>query len=111
MAVGTVVPFAAMRVNFTLVSQNEALLRHVREFAQGLGWTVEAAPASAISVFQSDGQLAPDHLVRLLTYVGLAAAKSGVDSSEPLCQVTYREDNAAAEVTMGLRIAQFDMKA
>jgi hypothetical protein len=99
-----------MRVQFTLVSRNGALLRLVSEFAQGLGWTVEAAPTSAISVFQSDGQLAPDHLVRLLTYVGLAAAKTGVDSSEPLCEVTYREDNAAAQVTMGLRIAHFDMK-
>jgi hypothetical protein len=100
-----------MRVHFTLVSQNDTLLRLVRDFAQGLGWAVEAAPASAISVSQSDGQLAPEHLVRLLTYVALGAAKTGVDSSEPLCQVRYREENAGAEVTLGLQIAQFDMKA
>ena len=98
-----------MTVHFTLVSDNELLLRLVREFAQGLGWTVEEAPVG-ISVVQPDILDGGDHLLRLLTYVALAAAKAGIDASEPLCHVRYREGKGA-EVSLGVRIADFDMKA
>jgi hypothetical protein len=100
-----------MTVRFTLVSENELLLRLVREFAQGLGWTVEDAPASVgVTVVQPDILEGSDHLLRLLTYVALGAAKAGIDASEPLCRVRYREGKGA-EVSVGLRIAEFDMRA
>jgi hypothetical protein len=35
--------------------------------------------------------------------VALSATKSGVETSEPLCRVTFREAGAASEVTLGLK--------
>jgi hypothetical protein len=100
-----------MTIRFTLVTQNDMLGRLVREFAEGLGWTVEDASASLVTVVQPDGLEGAEHLVRLLTYVALCAAKAGVDPSEPICRVRYREGKAGAEVSLGLRIAEFHMRA
>jgi len=98
-----------MTVHFILVSENELLLRLVREFAQGLGWTAEEAP-EGISVVQPDMLDGGDHFLRLLTYVALAAAKAGIAASEPLCRVRYREGKGA-EVSLSVRIAGFAMNA
>ena len=98
-----------MTVRFTLVSENELLLRLVREFAQGLGWTVEDASPSVVTVRQPDVLEGSDHLLRLLTYVALGTAKAGIDVSDPICRVGYREGKGA-EVSLGLRIADFDMR-
>jgi hypothetical protein len=99
-----------MRAELTVVSQNESLLRLVREFAEGLGWTLGSAAPSAISLLQPEPEetRGPDHLLNLLTYVALNAVKTGAGSSEPLCRIRYREGHAW-EVTLGIRITEFNL--
>jgi hypothetical protein len=86
------------------------LLRHVREFAEGLGWTLASDAPSAINLVEPDEGRDPDHLLNLLTYVSLTAAQAGIQTSEPLCRIQYRE-GPASQVTLGLRIAEFDLKS
>jgi hypothetical protein len=43
-----------------------------------------------------------------LTYVALSATKAGIDPSEPDCRIKYRQGEAS-EVTLGIRIADFDL--
>jgi hypothetical protein len=56
-------------------------------------------------------QASDETLLHLLTHVALSATKSGVEPSEPLCRVTFREAGAASEVTLGLKIASFDLQS
>ena len=100
---------AAVRLQLTVVSDNGMLLRHVREFAEGLGWKLASDAPSAINLVEPDEGRGPDQLLNLLTYVSLSAARAGVDPSEPLCRIQYRE-GPASQVTLGLRIAEFDLK-
>ena len=91
-----------MTVHLRLVSESERLVRLVGEFAQGLGCTLEAAPPGS-------GELraevpGAEALLELLSYVALSATKLGVQVLESLCEVTYRHDTAASDVTLGLRI-------
>ena len=97
-----------VQIEFTVISQNEALLRLVREFAEGLGWTRGSSPPSAISLLQSEQTPGGNDLLNLLAYTALSAAKIGAESSEPLCRIRYREGQAS-EVRLGLRIAEFDL--
>jgi hypothetical protein len=92
-----------MTVSVTLVSENDLVLRLVRDFAQGLGCPVDMGPmSSGIRIDVVD-----DHsLVELLTHVALSAAKAGVDVAEPLCHVTYRHPGVTSDVTLTLRIAE-----
>jgi len=98
-------------MHFMLLSQNGSLLRLVREFAEGLGWTLESSAPSAITLVQPQQTNGLDHLLNLLTYVALAAGKTGVDPGEPLCRIRYRQGQALSEVTLGLRITEFDLGA
>jgi hypothetical protein len=95
-----------MTIAVTLVTENDLLLRLVRDFAHGLGCRVDTAPTSSghsIRIAVDD-----DHsLVELLTHVALSAAKAGVDLAEPLVHVTYRHRSVTSEVTLTLRIAEF----
>jgi hypothetical protein len=96
-----------MTIAVTLVTENDQLLRLVRDFAHGLGCRVDMAPVSSggsIRIALDDD----DHsLVELLTHVALSAAKAGVDVAEPLCHVTYQHRSVTSEVTLTLRIAEF----
>ena len=98
-----------MRLQLTVVSDSGPLLRHVRDFAEGLGWKLASDAPSAINLLEPEEGRGPDSLLNLLTYVSLSAAKVGVDSTEPLCRIQYRE-GPASQVTLGLRIAEFDLK-
>jgi hypothetical protein len=95
-----------MTVFVTLISENDLVLRLVRDFARGLGCPVTAptSPGQSIRIEVDDD----DHsLVELLTHVALSAAKAGVDVAEPICHVTYRHRSVTSEVTLTLRIAEF----
>jgi hypothetical protein len=94
----------------TLTSQNGTLLQLVREFAEGLGWMADPAAPSAIICRRPENTASPDDLLNLLTYVALSATKAGVDPSEPLCRIVYRQGEAS-QVTLGIRIADFDLSA
>src|SRR5689334_8401771 len=98
-----------MTVSVTLVSGNDLVLRLVRDFVQGLGGRVdERASPSGRSIrieFEDD-----EHsLLELLTHVALSAAKAGVNVAEPLCHGTCRHPGAASDVTLTLRIADFQI--
>ena len=99
---------AIVRLELTVVSGSTALLRLVREFAEGLGWTLASFAPSSITLREPD-ESPPERVLNLLTYVSLSAAKEGIDASEPLCRIRYRE-GPASEVTLGLRIIEFDIK-
>ena len=99
-----------MRLQLTVISDSGMLLRHVREFAEGLGWKLASDAPSAINLVEPDEARGSDQLLNLLTYVSLSAVKAGVDSSEPLCRIQYRE-GPASQVTLGLRIAEFNLKS
>jgi hypothetical protein len=96
-----------MIVSVTLVSENDLVLRLVRDFAHGLGCPVDNGPTSSgrsIRITVDDD----DHvLMELLTHVALSAAKAGVEFTEPLCHVTYRHRGVPSDVTLTLRIAEF----
>lgn len=96
-----------MRV--TVVSQSERLLGLVRDFAVGLGLASEPGPPSHVAVSLTQGS--HETLLHLLTHIALSAAKSGVETSEPVCRVTFHEPGAASEVSLGLKIASFDLQA
>ena len=98
-----------MRMLITVGSQNQRLLGLVRDFAVGLGFTSE--PTSSSQVALSVPEASDETLLHLLTHVALSATKAGVDPDEPLCRVTFQEHRAASEVTLGLRIASFDLQS
>ena len=99
-----------MQIELEVVSHNEALLRLIREFAEGLGWTLGPKVPSGISLRQTEDSAGANHLLNVLTYMALSAAKTGGDASEPLCRIRYREGHASA-VKLGIRIAEFDLSA
>ncbi len=93
----------------TVVSQSERLLGLVRDFAVGLGFASEPGPPSQVAVSLTQGS--NDTLLHLLTNIALSATKSGVETSEPVCRVTFQEPGAPSEVSLGLKIASFDLRA
>jgi hypothetical protein len=95
-----------MTLSVTLVSENDLVLRLVRDFAHGLGCTV-TAPKSADRSIRIEVDDDDHSLVELLTHVALSAAKAGVDVAEPICHVTYQHRSVTSEVTLTLRIAEF----
>jgi hypothetical protein len=97
-----------VRLEFTVVSHSATLLNLVRDFAKGLGWTLGPDAPSAVSLIEPS-EPGHDQLLNLLTSVSLSAAKAGVDPGEPICRVRYRQ-GPGSEVTLGLRIAEFDLK-
>ena len=95
-----------MTVFVTFVSESDVLLGLVSDYARGLGCQVDVGLMSSnrsIRIEVDDDR----SLVELLTHVALAAAKAGVEVSEPLCQVTYRHRGVTSDVTLTLRIAEF----
>ena len=98
-----------MKMRVTVVSQSERLLGLVRDFAVGLGFASEPAPPSQVAVSLTQGS--DEALLHLLTHIALSATKSEVETSEPVCRVTFQEPGAASEVKLGLKIASFDLQA
>jgi hypothetical protein len=96
-----------MTASVTLVSENDLLLRLVRDFALGLGRPVEAEPTSSPRRIRIQVDDDDRSLVELLTHVALSAAKAGVDCDEPLFHLTYRHHGVTSDVTLKLRIAEF----
>ena len=96
-----------MTVSVTLVSENDLVLRLVRDFAHGLGCPVDMTPMSSGRSIRIEVDDDDHSLVELLTHVALSAAKAGVDVAEPLCHVTYRHRGVTSDVTLTLRIAEF----
>jgi hypothetical protein len=93
-------------LQFTVLSQNDDLLRLVGDFAKGLGCTVDPKGNSRelrIVPPASDEEL----LLELVGYVALSATRAGVDLGEPLCRVTYRRGGAPAQATLDFRITDF----
>jgi hypothetical protein len=97
-----------MRLELRIDSENGTLLRLVHEFAEGLGWTLASEAPSAISLLEPEGDGGADGLLHLLTHVALSAAKAGVDPSEPLCRIRYRQ-GPASHVTLTVRINDFSV--
>ena len=99
-----------MTAHVTLESNNEVALRLVADFARGLGCVVDAPPGSdgrAIRIALSDASV----LLELMTHVALSATKANIDVGEPVCRVTFQHANAPSVVTLGLRIAEFNIDA
>ena len=96
-----------MTASVTLVSENDLLLRLVRDFAHGLGRSVETEPTSSPRRIRIEVDDDDRTLVELLTHVALSAAKAGVDCAEPLVHLTYRHHGVTSDVTLKLRIAEF----
>jgi hypothetical protein len=96
-----------MTVSVTLVSENDQVLRLVRDFAHGLGHPVDVAQTSAGQGVRIEVDDEDHSLVELLTHVALSAAKAGVNVAEPLCYVTYQHRSVTSQVTLSLRIIDF----
>jgi hypothetical protein len=99
-----------MIIQFTITSRSEALLKLVREFAEGLEceFDVRATPHAEVRARLPEDASA-DLLLHLLSYVGLSAVKLGLDVSEPQCQVRFHEPQAAAAVTLAFGISAVDL--
>ena len=96
-----------MNMRLTLLGGDETVMSLVRDFARGLGCTVaNGAGAGGVVIELPDGG---DTLLELLDYIALSATKERVDLSELLCRLTYTRPGAAAEVTLGLRLAEFSL--
>jgi hypothetical protein len=97
-----------MTIQFTFTSGHRPLTALVRDFALGLGYTVEDGPTDdAIRFVVKDGA---EMLLRVLTHAALGAVRLGVDPREPLCEVRYREPEAPAEVAINLRLTDIHLK-
>lgn len=101
---------AVMIIHFALSCPHPQVLTLVREFAHGLGCrpVAEAAPARDAIRFELAG--GAEELLHLLSYVALAATRTGVEVSAPLCQITYQEPHAAATTTLKLRLSDLSLE-
>jgi hypothetical protein len=98
-----------MEVYLTLISGNDVILHLVGDFARGLGCKLEsvaAPPKRGIRIQVPD---VGHSLVEILTHVALSAAKAGVDTAEPLCQLTSRHPGVSSEVRLAFRINDFSI--
>jgi hypothetical protein len=91
-----------MRLELRIDTESGTLLRLVREFAEGLGWTLASEAPSAVCLLEPEDSGA-DGLLHLLTHVALSAAKAGIPTSEPLCRIRFGQ-GPASDVTLAVRI-------
>jgi len=99
-----------MTIEFILGSSNSALLVHVGEFAQGLGWEAGARGASELRLRLPDAA-GLDVFLHFLNQIALTATSIGVDLTEPTCRVQYREGQAKVEVALEFRLADISLRA
>jgi hypothetical protein len=98
-----------MTGHLTLESKSEVVLRYVADFARGLGCaatTPADAHGRAIRMALPESS---DALLELMSHVALSATRAGVDIGEPVCYVTFQHDHAPSVVTLGLRLAAFNI--
>ena len=100
-----------MTGHLTLESKSEVVLRYVADFAHGLGCAVDTPPDSHGGAIRMALPESSDSLLELLSHVALSATRAGVDISEPLCRVTFQHDQAPSVVTLGVRLAAFNIDA
>lgn len=99
-----------MTGHLTLESRSEVVLRYVADFARGLGCAVDTPPDSHRAIRMALPE-SSDALLELMSHVALSATRASVDISEPLCRVTFQHDNAPSVVTLGVRLAAFNIDA
>jgi hypothetical protein len=99
-----------MLIEFTLITQNHALLKLVHEFAEAADCEVDVrvTPDSEVRA-RLPGEGGADLLLHLLSYVALSAVKLGVEVGEPRCRVRFREPQAPAAVTLALSVSAIDL--
>jgi hypothetical protein len=99
-----------MTGHLTLESKSEVVLRHVADFARGLGCAADSPPDSVRAIIRALPE-SSDALLELLSHVALSATRAGVDIGEPVCNVTFQHDHAPSVVTLGVRLAAFNIDA
>lgn len=97
-----------MNATLTVRSQDDTIVRYVRDFARGLGCAVGDRGESADGEVRIELADTGDVLVELLDYVALSAIRAGVDVHEPLCRLSYRR-GGSVEVTLGLRCVELTL--
>ena len=99
-----------MTASLTVISRSDLVIRLVSDFARGLRCPVDSVPAPGRTAIRIELAEIDPYLLELLAHVAIAATKTG-DVGEPLCQITYQHRGAPSEVTLGLRVAEFDIDA
>jgi len=100
-----------MTGHLTVESRHPFVLTAVEDFARGLGCTIEAPREGAAAAVRITLPESSDHVLELMTHVALSATRAGADLDEPVCRVSFQPGSAASVVTLGLRIAEFDIDA
>jgi hypothetical protein len=99
-----------MTGHLTLESKSEVVLRYVADFARGLGCAVNTPPGSQRAIRMALPE-SSDALLELMSHVALSATRAGVDIGEPVCHVTFQHDHAPSVVSLGVRLAVFNIDA
>ena len=97
-----------MKISLSVITKSAEVQWMVADFARGLGCTVDVLPPGDSIRAELPNVTT---ILELLDYVALSATKAGVDPAEPLCRITYRHAGAPTEVTLGLRVTEFSLKA
>ena len=100
-----------MTGHLTLESTSEVVLRYVADFAHGLGCAVTTPRDSSRHAIQMALPESSDALLELISHIALSATRANVDIGEPLCHITFQHDHAPAVVTLGVRLAAFNIDA
>ena len=98
-----------MTGHLTLESKNEVVVRYVADFARGLGCAVATPHDSHGRAIRMQLPESSDALLELISHVALSATRANVDIGEPVCHLTFQHENAPSVVTLGLRIAAFEI--
>jgi hypothetical protein len=100
-----------MTGHLTVESSSDVVLRYVADFAHGLGCAVATPPDAHGRAIRMALPESTDALLELMSHVALSATRAGVDIGEPVCVVTFQHDHAPSVVTLGLRLAGFNIDA
>ena len=100
-----------MIAHLTVESGSEVVRATVADFARGLGCAVEDDRRQATPLVRITMPESTDHVLELMSHVALSATRAMVDLDEPVCRVTFQHGGATSVVTLGLRIAEFDIGA
>jgi hypothetical protein len=84
-----------MIIEFTLITQDQALLKLVHEFAEAADCEIDVrmTPDSEVRARLPE-ESGADLLLHVLSYAALSAVKLGVEVGEPRCQAPFREPQA-----------------
>jgi hypothetical protein len=93
----------------TVESKSAVVLRYVADFARGLGCAVVTPSDSHDRAIRIALPESSDAFLELISHVALSATRASIDIAEPVCHVSFQHENAPSVVTLGLRIATFDI--